>query len=169
MIIKTFFACIILSFLFLTCSKEESGVNSIVEDKITFNGISERDPTGVPVREADPDDWNFKDTWAAQELALFGKGYGSDCMLPEAYNIMAYPNPIIDKVVIDAGKPESVRLAIRVVDRNFKVLLALDSIYSKSTMLDFSKFGIQDTVRVYYKYIDNSCEYRGHGDILIKK
>lgn len=159
---------VIVSFLSVGC-KDNEPENPVKEtEKITFKGIVERDARGIPYTE-DPDDWKFTDKWVEQELSLFGNSLGTNCLLPESYGIIAYPNPCIDKVSIHVNKPDSVRLALRIVDRNFKVLMSKDSLYSKITMFDVGSLGVQDTVRVYYKFMNGSCEFRGHGDVVIKK
>jgi len=160
---------IILSILFCNCSNSDPQVKNSVDKLIKFNGITARDLVGAPIGNADPDDWNFNDKWIENELSLFGTSLSEDCPLPESYRIMAYPNPASSQVEVYIDKPDSARIAIRVVDRNFKVLMAADSLYAKSARFDFSKFEVQDTVRVYYKIINKSCEFRGHGDIFIRK
>jgi hypothetical protein len=148
--------------------------NFVLEDpiekdpKITFQGIVERDARGMPYTE-DPDDWKLTDTWVEQELKLFGISLNTNCKLPESYGIIAYPNPLIDQFVLHVNKPDSVRMAIRIVDKNFKTLMSIDSMFATMTKIDVSDFGMADTVRVYYKFLDGSCEFRGHGDLVIKK
>lgn len=136
--------------------------------KITFKGIVERDARGMPYTE-DPDDWKLTDKWVAQELKLFGLSLNNNCALPESYGIIAYPNPAINQVTIHVNKPNSVRMAVRIVDKNFKTRMSFDSLYATMTAIDLSGIAGADTVRVYYKFLDGSCEFRGHGDLVIKK
>ena len=137
-------------------------------EKIKFSGILLRDERGLPLSPVDPDDWNIKDTWVEQEMSLFGSNLKTDCPTTD-YEIIAYPNPTRGISAIHVYKPDSIRLAIRIVDKNFKTLFAKDSLYSKINLIDYSSFGITDTVRVYYKFINGGCEFRGHGDVVIRK
>jgi len=166
---KVIFVWIALGLLFFGCSNSEPQIKESDNKTINFKGITARDPVGSPTNTADPDDWNFDDKWIEQEISLFGKSLSADCPLPESLRIMAFPNPATSRLSIYTTKPDSARIALRVVDKNFKLLLATDSLYADAVIYDLSKIGVQDTVRVYYKLITKSCEYRGHGDIVIKK
>lgn len=159
---------VILGFGLFSCNQNDPTDPVKEPEKIKFSGILVRDAKGLPLSPVDPDDWNIKDTWVEQEISLFGSNFRTDCPATD-YEIIAYPNPAIDKASIHVYKPDSVRLAIRIVDKNFKTLFAKDSLYSKINMVDFSAFGITDTVRVYYKFINGGCEFRGHGDVVIRK
>ncbi|GLU56568.1 hypothetical protein [Dyadobacter frigoris] len=159
---------VILGFAFFSCNQNDPEDLVKTPEKITFSGILLRDERGLPLSEVDPDDWNIKDTWVEQEISLFGSNLKTNCPATD-YEIIAYPNPVKDKAAIHVYKPDSVRLAIRIVDKNFKTLFAKDSLYTKINMIDFSAFGITDTVRVYYKFINGGCEFRGHGDVVIGK
>jgi hypothetical protein len=171
---KIILLTVIISLSFFSCDQNVltdplEPVDPVVKpEKISFSGILVRDERGVPYSDIDPDDWNIKDTWVEQEQALFGIGLKSDCAIAD-YEIIAYPNPTFDKVSIHVLKPDSVRLAIRIVDKNFKTLLAKDSLYAKINKIDLSSLGVKDTVRVYYKFMNGSCEFRGHGDVVIEK
>lgn len=159
---------VIVSFVLIGCKKNEPEIPVKEPEKITFKGIVNRDAKGIPYSE-DADDWNFKDKWVEQELSLFGKSLNTSCQLPESYGIIAYPNPCIDKIAIHVNKPDSVRLAVRIVDKNFNTLLSKDSLYAKINVIDLATLSIKDTVRIYYKFMDKSCEFRGHGDVVITK
>jgi len=166
---KVIFVWIALGLLFFGCSNSEPQVKEIDNKTINFKGITARDPVGSPMNTADPDDWNFNDKWIEQEISLFGKNLSTDCPIRESLRIMAFPNPATSRLSIYTTKPDSARIALRVVDKNFKLLLSTDSLYADAVIYDLSKIGVQDTVRVYYKIIAKSCEYWGHGDIVIKR
>lgn len=159
---------VILGFSLFSCNQNDLTDPVKEPEKIKFSGILLRDERGLPLSPVDPDDWNIKDSWVAQEISLFGSNLKTDCSATD-YEIISYPNPTKDKAAIHVYKPDSVRLAIRIVDKNFKTLFAKDSLYTKINMINFSAFGITDTVRVYYKFINGGCEFRGHGDVVIKK
>ncbi|WP_159476091.1 hypothetical protein [Dyadobacter sp. 3J3] len=159
---------VILGFTFFSCNQNDPGDLVKTPEKISFSGILVRDERGLPLSEVDPDDWNIKDTWVEQEMSLFGSNLKTNCPATD-YEIIGYPNPTRGQTAIHVYKPDSVRLAIRIVDKNLKTLFAKDSLYSKINLVDFSAFGITDTVRVYYKFINGGCEFRGHGDVVIRK
>jgi hypothetical protein len=52
---------------------------------------------------------------------------------------------------------------------SLEVLVSKENIKS-SLMFDTTSWKKKnnDIVRVYYKIIDNNCEFRGHGDIMIE-
>lgn len=159
---------VMLGFSLFSCNQNDPEDLVKTPEKIKFSGILLRDERGLPLSPVDPDDWNIKDIWVEQEMSLFGSNLKTDCPATD-YEIIAYPNPAKAKAAIHVYKPDSVRLAIRIVDKNFKTLLAKDSLYTKINMIDFAAFGITDTVRVYYKFINGGCEFRGHGDVVITK
>lgn len=158
---------LLTSVIFYSC-QNSSKLEPVEEEKIEFKGIFEMDERGVPVSDRDSDDWNFTDTWVQQEISLFNRNLRTDCTLPEMYGIIGYPNPTFNIVNLHVNKPDSVRMAIRIVDRNFKVLMSKDSLYAVKNAIDLSQFNIKDTVRVYYKFINGNCEFRGHGDLVIE-
>jgi hypothetical protein len=48
------------------------------------------------------------------------------------------------------------------------VLLSQDSVFSNGIAFDLNYLNIRnDTVRIYYKFLGQDCELKGHGDILI--
>ena len=159
---------VILGFSLSSCNQNDPTDPVKEPEKIKFSGILIRDERGLPLNPVDPDDWNIKDTWVEQEMSLFGNNLKTDCAAP-GYEIIAYPNPVLNKSFIAVYKPDSVQYAIRIVDKDFKVLFKKDSIKTKAILIDYASFGIKDTVRVYYKFINGGCEFRGHGDVVIRK
>ena len=62
------------------------------------------------------------------------------------------------------------RFSYRLVDKNFNVLRAYDSIYANVLQFNFENLDLfNDTVRLYYKSTLDGCEFRGHGDIVFKR
>jgi hypothetical protein len=47
------------------------------------------------------------------------------------------------------------------------MLISVDAMVG-NIKFDFAYLKIKDTERLYYKFIEDSCEFRGHGDILIE-
>jgi hypothetical protein len=151
----------------IACKKES---NNSVTGKIYFTGITERDVTGIPLAVPDTTDWRFDDIWTTKEENLFSIMYNNSNQRINA-DIELYPNPTTGIFRIHLGnKSNSSRLAIRLVDKDFKVLIKNDSLYSQSISINATDFNGNDTLRLYYKLIDSlNYEYKGHGDILIKK
>jgi hypothetical protein len=137
------------------------------ESSIEFTGITRTDNFGAPLSN-DPDDWTFSDQWAKKEASLFQSAFSTTCTPGYAYKIVTYPNPCSDVCQLNIDKPSGARLEIRVVDKNFRQLIANDAITSSAVALNVGTFGVKGIVRLYYKLIDNDCEFRGHGDILIQ-
>ncbi len=66
-------------------------------------------------------------------------------------------------------KPEDSRLALRIVDQDFNVLISLDSIYVSTLSFNLTSLNVSnEIVRVYYKIFGEECELRGHGDIKVE-
>jgi arginyl-tRNA--protein-N-Asp/Glu arginylyltransferase len=82
----------------------------------------------------------------------------------------SYLNHYSTKFNLGFTKPAGSRFAFRIVDRNYNVILSLDSVYSNGLLIDVQGFDItNDTVRMYYKFFGPDCELKGHGDIKILK
>lgn len=137
------------------------------EPKIYFKGITITDIQGIIISE-DTSDWTTNDTWSIKEGNLFSTTYYLGCLPQHNNKIIGYPNPGDGVFALHIQKDSSTRIEFRLVDENFNTLITHDSIYQNNIALDARTFGIQDTVRLYYKFIENNCEFRGHGDILIR-
>jgi hypothetical protein len=171
---QNFFKCLYTTRLFgllillvttgLGCKKEKQSDTK----KIYFTGISPKDQNGNTVAAPDSNDWNTSDVWADQEEALFSNKYTANCTPTTGYNIMAYPNPCRNVFYLDLRKNPSTRMELRLVDENFKVLFSSDSITENNLAVQAGALGIKGTVRLYYKFIENNCEFKGHGDVLIQ-
>jgi len=162
---KKFLAFFLLAILMSNC--KEDVVNPPAESKIYFRGLTQTDANGWVITN-DTTDWRMNDTWLKQESDLFAANYNSGCLQNYKNEIVAYPNPAGAKFNLVFNKLESTRLELRLVDKNFNPLYSNDSIWGNEIQLDASVYGIKDTIRLYYKFIENNCEFRGHGDILIK-
>jgi len=134
---------------------------------IVFEGLTLIDENGL-VLGFDSDDWRLDDEWRDDEAALFMENKSTDCNDAAGWDIIGYPNPSDGQFFIQMAKPESVRLAYRLVDEDLNVLISRDSIFNDVIIVNARNFLIQDTVRMYYKLIDGECEYRGHGDLLFQ-
>lgn len=159
------FSILLLAILVSYCKEDND--NQVVATNIYFSGLTQTDINGWPV-STDTSDWRTDDTWLKQESDLFSNIYQSSCTQTYANTIRQYPNPCIGFFSLSFEKQESTRLELRLVDKSFNPLYSNDSILGNAVQFDASKFGIKDTIRLYYKFIQNNCEFRGHGDILVK-
>ncbi len=158
------FSILLLALLLSNCKEED--IQPIAE-KIYFTGLTQTDNNGWPIT-FDSTDWKTNDTWVKQESDLFSNIYQSGCNQSYINQIIAYPNPCYGILSLAFDKKNFTRFEMRIVDENMKTLFSSDSITTKYIMINGMDYGIKDTVRVYYKFIENNCEFRGHGDILIK-
>ena len=163
--LRTKFFFIVFTVLFLSCVKDN---NENTSDKIVFEGITSTDYNGAII-SVDVTDWCFQDDWSVLETSLFTDEKELTCNLDDFnYQIISYPNPCNGTFYLNLLKPEDSMLAIRVVDKNFNVLVSLDSIYVSSLAFDLTSLNFSnEIVRVYYKVFGEDCELRGHGDIKI--
>ena len=160
-----FFSIICLIFLINSC--KDDTVTPVVENKIYFSGLTQTDNNGW-FMSLDSTDWTTNDTWVKQESDLFGTTHQSGCVQSYTNSILEYPNPSSSIFMLSIDKLETTRLELRLVDRNFNSLYSNDSVWGSNVQFDARVFGVKDTIRLYYKFIENNCEFKGHGDILIK-
>jgi hypothetical protein len=151
----------------LGCKKEPANIKS--DSKIYFAGITKTDIDGSLLSLPDTTDWRFDDHWNSKENNLFSSKYltsNQKCTT----SICLFPNPFNDIFMIDLNKmPAKSRIAFRLVNKEFKVIMSNDSVKSSISIMP-SDISTYDTLRLYYKLIDSlNFEYKGHGDILIKK
>jgi len=148
--------------LFLSCKKEN-------DNNTIFTGITVTDNVGR-ISSRDTTDWKLFENWSEKENSLFDDNLNSACSTGDFdYSIIAYPNPCSGIINLHISKPETMRLAFRVVDKNYNVLITQDSLYSSTIAFNFSYIHISnETVRIYYKLYGESCAFRGHGDLKIK-
>lgn len=156
----------VLLFMIISCQKEK---NKDTTDEIVFEGITMTDECGNFMSQ-DTTDWKFTDNWTDKENALFIEKRDNICNINDfKYSIIAYPNPYDGIFSMEILKPENSRLAIRMVDQDFNVLISNDSITSHVIALTFRDLNLSnEIVRIYYKILSEDCELRGHGDIQIK-
>ncbi len=159
--------CLIILLAVLVSNCKDETVNPPAEIKIYFKGLAETDVNGWQIT-LDTTDWRTNDTWVKQESDLFKASYQSGCLQSFKNEIVAYPNPGIGFFSLQLSKLASTRVEFRLVDENFKTLISSDTLTTNSICFDVRDFGIKDTLRLYYRFIENNCEFRGHGDILIQ-
>jgi hypothetical protein len=132
-----------------------------------FSGITKRNSAGILVSH-DDGDWTLKDKWGNREIELFDKDYNTDCYPPYTYSILAYPNPTKGEFQLVFDKSNATQVDIRLVDFDCRVLVSHDGIRSNSIGLQSGNYTRNGIVRLYYKFIEDGCEYQGHGDIQIE-
>lgn len=145
--------------------------SSVEEESITFVGLKYFDEVGNPIgADANDDgDWLIGDTWQSQESDLFESSLAMvNCETSETYYLGHYPNPCGEVVNLYINQPSNSEVDIRIVDKALATLISLDAISTNTLAINTGALGILDTVRVYYKFKQGDCEYRGHGDILIQ-
>ena len=165
-IMKIILVSLILVTGFIGCTKENK---DSALDKIYFSGITKTDLMGNLLSNPDTTDWRFDDKWVTKEEDLFSVKYKSSNQKSTA-SIYLYPNPFQDIFRISFyNNPKLSRLSIRLINKDFKVILKNDSIHGSVSIVP-SYINGYDTLRLYYKLIDTlNFEFKGHGDILIKK
>jgi len=151
-------------FLCVSCENGEDA-----SKKIDFKGITERNENAT-LQSRDTTDWRLDDEWNETEHTLFEETAEKPCnSVTDSFFILAYPNPCGSVLRIDLYKPDTMRLAYRIVDSNLDILMARDSVYSNSFVINANSLGgSNDIVRMYYKLIDRNCELKGHGDIKLE-
>ena len=136
--------------------------------KVKFTGITQTDKFGTIVGRADSSDWRTDDVWIKEEKALFNASYTESAPQPEQLKVLFYANPCRGQSVVYVKKDSTTRMSVRLVDRDFNVLFSKDSIYENKLLLGLNTLTSNDTVRLYYKFIDiNNNEFKGHGDIFL--
>lgn len=118
--------------------------------------------------EPDKGDWGLKDKWSEREQALFETLYKIDCYPPSTFSIVAYPNPTDGVFQLAFNKSNATQVDIRLVDSGCRILLSHDAIKKNTIGLSAVDFDGNGIIRLYYKFIEDGCEYQGHGDIEIK-
>ena len=160
----------IVLFVFVGCEKEENHSSDIP----TFSGYTATDIFGVPMGLTDTTDWTNDDVWLAVEKKLFAnyESYINNCFFDSKTSIYpSYPNPTVNRLFyISVIKDSNTMYMIRVVNKHFDKLILEDSISRKTIIFNLTGL-TQDSdtmLRAYYMFIRNdSCLYKGHGDIKI--
>ena len=117
----------------------------------------------------DKDDWTLRDKWIEGENNLFDTIYKTDCYPSSAFSIVAYPNPTPGEFQLIFSKTLYTIVDIRLVDAECNVLVSRTGINSNSIGLHSGNLKKNGIIRLYYKFIEDGCEYQGHGDIQIEK
>lgn len=161
--------------LFIACNDDDTEPTPMpMPSPIDFNGISPTDANGQAIGNEDPTDWTVNDVWDDRTVALFEDSNRSLCTNSSAYEVYpAYANPAQSQVFLNYQFPDSVDVALRMVDRDYNLLQSTDinDVFMPGNNLSVIRLDdltIKDTVRLYYKIINDDCELRGHGDIVIE-
>ncbi|PWJ43701.1 hypothetical protein [Sediminitomix flava] len=152
---------IVSSFFLTSCGSNNN-------TRFKFEGFTYRDPVGN-ILSIDPTDWNFTDNWNSQEHALFEESKQTCILNNDMLRILAFPNPIVSDFNLQIDKNNESLFSYRVVDQNFNLYFSGDSITDQSIRFKLKEnIDVKGNIlRVYYKVIEENCEYIGHGDIEI--
>ncbi|HUR29830.1 MAG TPA: hypothetical protein VMZ69_00290 [Saprospiraceae bacterium] len=160
MIYRSIFLLVLIAFLFQSCGKETD-----CKAFSGFSGITERDKWGILLK-ADNNDWSFRDHWGNKELALFDTTYKTNCFPPSSFTISVYPNPTDGVFNVVFQKTVPTKVDLRLVDSKCTTIVYHDHIEKNTIGLQAGDIK-NDIVRLYYKFIEDGCEYEGHGDVQI--
>jgi hypothetical protein len=132
-----------------------------------FTGITESNEFGETI-SVDETDWNLTENWNETENSLFSESFDNLCSTDSEYYLLsAYPNPCDDIAMLKFIVPDDKRVAFRIVDKDYNILVSQDNA-SSDIAINFEYLKVQnDIVRVYYKIFGESCELNGHGDIKV--
>lgn len=147
-------------------NKEDNNTPQTPNTTIVFSGLTKTDASGA-IYALDSTDWTITDKWQQKEIDLFPNTLSTGCTASALMTVATYPNPCNGVFSMALQKPKAARFSLRVVDEKFRVLLTKDTLSGDSYNFN-TPTTLKDTVRVYYKFILNNCEYRGHGDILFQ-
>ncbi len=158
------FLPLLLLVLFANCKKKDNSTGPSIQ---SYGGISATDANGDK-QSNDPTDWTINETWNEKEGSLFAGSYSTGCPATFNYSIIGFPNPATTIFAIGASKTTNATLQMRIVDRNYNVLMSKDTMPDVLYINTSALGGVKDTVRVYYRFIENGCEFRGHGDVVLQ-
>ena len=133
-----------------------------------FTGITARDYNGNLLSGPDPDDWNFDEDWGKSVSNLFDSNFDTDCNPPYPYAIFAYPNPCDGTFALTFDKDSVTSVELRLVNFVCGTLVTLDDITERNIFIQPENNDQKGIVRLYYKFVRDGCEFRGHGDISIE-
>lgn len=161
-----FVVYILLVTLFIGCDKDKDDC-----DLPSFSGIAWTNVNGEPMSNADPDDWTMDDEWNDTEKDFFDSDFENNCTPSFDYWIAAFPNPLPEynngALWLALGKDSLTSAEIRMVDKQCNIIHSRDN--ELAHQIVFNLTGHEgETLRLYYKFIKDGCEYRGHGDIQIE-
>jgi hypothetical protein len=132
-----------------------------------FSGITERDDNGKLMSQ-DKNDWTLHDHWNDDEHALFDKTYKTNCAPPSNFTITAYPNPTKGQFQVSFNKTSATRVDLRLIDSDCNILTSRDGLQSNSFGMQAKTKKKNGMVRLYYRFLEDGCEYEGHGDVRIE-
>ena len=166
---------VIFILLILSSCKKKSDST----DKIVFSGIVYTNDVGQILSAGDPTDWKFQDSWVTQENNLFTPRNLQLCNLDTNFKIVCYPNPCNGNFMLRLWIPNRSIFEYHLVDKNFNSIInKTDTLVPGQVLMSLNVKNDtaynNELVRLYYKIIKldsvskPTCEYRGHGDILIK-
>ncbi len=164
---KTSVLFMCLSLFAVACNSDDD--NSATPTDIQISGISETDDTGNAIYPPDTTDWRFDDTFPVAVEQLFDpiNNGVTATTIPMGMFLGVAPNPAtgIQSYYLQIDSTQYIDM--RLVDRELKVIVQLDSLRKSSHFVDLSGPGIEnDTLyRWYYKVYGNGNVYRGHGDV----
>jgi len=166
--------------------------NNSTPNTYSFSGIVTIDNEGMPmgIWGNDDGDWSTDNYWSDEELALLdfsdtislsntylrdttGWNSGSGIHEQPHNNVIAYPNPVNDRLNIAYRGLGLLKFKTVIVDKYYNTLFTYVFKDSSSTIqLDISDstmFKNGTIYRIYYSLsaIDSVNFYKGHGDILI--
>jgi hypothetical protein len=160
---KKYLFLIVIPLLIGSCKENAT------EEPVIFSGISVYDEFGVLISE-DTTDWQLLDRWQSVEKQLFDEQMPFCDTTGGGFSVFAYPNPCSEMLVLDFTQPGSHLISLRLVDQDFNVLYSKDTTVSNSWILNPEYLTFNgDMIRLYYKFSDENCEFRGHGDIRVIK
>ncbi len=149
------------------CKKKED------DRRPAFEGISERDENNMPTGNNDPTDWTLTENWSSEVKGLF---YNLDtvpynCGQPDSTVSVStgYPNPASVFMRVNFNYPNDYILDFRIINRDFEILLAVDSSETDNLLIDvdLDPLGDDNIYRLYYRVWNADCAYTGHGDFKV--
>lgn len=163
--------CSVYILLSGSCKDKNSNPSSNSSTPI-ISGYTATDNNGNLNGLVDNSDWTFTSDWVGQEFDLFEYSDSINYFLQDSTIVMhpAFPNSNSGIFHLNYQKETHTYFNIRVINKNWEVLISADSIVGNNIALDVQ--GLVDNsgemVRVYYMFTKNdSCLYKGHGDIQL--
>ncbi len=157
----------------ISCNKQNN--EEPVPDYPTFGTITSTDIQGQIIGPIDTDDWNKNDLWVGTVAGAipYSNDYGPCDADTQTVVYPAYPNPTTGNINLSFDIEPTTAISYRVVNQDFTTIAAGDTIKSTTNNLTIpidlsASVSANEIVRVYYAIIkNNTCAYRGHGDIQI--
>jgi hypothetical protein len=158
-----------LLLLFFACNKNtEDDTPPESPGIIQFKGITSTDENGQIIGNPDTTDWRIDDVWSEEEASLFSSSFDTNCTPSYDYQIGVFPNPCNNVFSVFSDQSENTVLEVRLVTDQLQTLLSDNDLQEGVVQLILFDYDIQDTARLYYRFIEDNCEFRGHGDIVFE-